>query len=88
VLRQVAVAPPDRREALVEDEAGRPRRSLVDREEQLPAPSSLWKRLNATPSQSWQRENQPTCGIGALSSAWPPSSRTRATDASMSSVSK
>ncbi len=46
------------------------------------------KRPNAIPSVSVQCENQPTCGIGCLSSAWPPASRTLAIDASMSSVSK
>ena len=40
------------------------------------------------PSVSVQWENHPTCGIGVLSSASPPSSLTFAIDASMSSVSK
>ena len=53
-----------------------------------PADSLLWKRLNALPSVSLQCVNQPTLGIGCLSSAEPPSSRTREIDASMSSVSK
>ena len=50
--------------------------------------SSLWNRLNGLPSLSLQRANQPTCGIGCLSPASPPSSRTFAMSASMSSLPK
>mgnify|MGYP003694291479 CR=1 FL=1 len=48
--------------------------------------SSLWNRLKLLPSESLQRANQPMPGIGCLSSALPPSSRTLARSASMSSL--
>ena len=50
--------------------------------------SSLWNRLKLLPSESLQRANQPMPGIGCLSSALPPSSRTLARSASMSSLPK
>ncbi len=52
------------------------------------ADSSPCHRLNAFPSVSLQAANQPWPGTGVLSPAWPPSSPTFASDASMSSVSK
>ena len=53
-----------------------------------PADESFCQRPKTVPSVSLQRLNQPMAGTGALSSAWPPSSRTFASVASMSSVSK
>ena len=50
--------------------------------------SSPWNRLKLLPSESLQRANQPMPGIGCLSSALPPSSRTLARSASMSSLPK
>jgi hypothetical protein len=47
--------------------------------------SSLWNRPKGLPSVSLQRVNQPTPGIGCLSSASPPALRTFAMSASMSS---
>ena len=52
------------------------------------ADSSPCQRLNAFPSESLQPANQPWPGTGILSPASPPSSRTFASDASMSGVSK
>jgi hypothetical protein len=52
------------------------------------AAESDCQRWNAFPSLSWQAANQPWPGTGALLSASPPSSRTFADDASMSSVAK
>jgi hypothetical protein len=52
------------------------------------AEGSLCQRPKSLPSVSLQRAYQPICGTGPGSSAWPPSSWTRAAAARMSSTSK
>ena len=42
LLRDLAVAAPDGRQALVDDEAGRPRRALVDRKKHVPLPDEAF----------------------------------------------
>ena len=42
VLRDLAVAAPDGRQAVVDDEAGRPRRALVDRKKHVPLPDEAF----------------------------------------------